>query len=83
MLDANRASTVAIVGHNAMQEGRREIRKPGSPFIASVAYFPERYGSKLVKLACGMADGETIPPAAYTDHVVIDRHNVDKLYPEF
>ena len=83
VLDANRASTVAIVGHNAMQEGRREIRKPGSPFIASVAYFPERYGSKLVKLACGMADGETIPPAAYTDHVVIDRHNVDKLYPEF
>ena len=81
VIEARRAATVAIVGHNAMQEGRCEIRKPGSPFFASVAYFPERYGSKLVKLACGIAHGETTAPAAYTDHVVIDRFNVDRLYP--
>jgi ribose transport system substrate-binding protein len=80
--EAGRDGTVAIVGHNAMHEGRTEIRKPGSPFIASVAYFPERYGDKLVKLACAISDGEAVPPAAYTDHVVIDRTNVDQLYPD-
>jgi ribose transport system substrate-binding protein len=80
--EARREGKVAIVGHNAMREGRTEIRRPGSPFIASVAYFPERYGAKLAKLACAMAAGEPVPPADYTDHVVIDRANVDRLYPE-
>jgi ribose transport system substrate-binding protein len=78
---ARREASVAIVGHNAMAEGRAEIRKPGSPFIASVAYFPERYGPRLVSLAHGIADGEQVPPAAYTDHIVIDGRNVDELYP--
>jgi ribose transport system substrate-binding protein len=80
--DARRDKTVAIVDHNAMAEGRTEIRKRDSAFIASVAYFPERYGEKLVKLARAIADGDAVPPAAYTDHLVIDRVNVHRLYPE-
>jgi ribose transport system substrate-binding protein len=86
VLDAVRASrrerSVAIVGHNAMREGRLEIRKAGSPFIASVAYFPERYGDRLVKLACAIAAGDAVAPAAYTDHAVLDRDNVDVVYPD-
>jgi ribose transport system substrate-binding protein len=78
---AGREGTVAIVGHNAMKEGRLEIRKPGSPFIASVAYFPERYGERLVKLACAMVDGDPVSPAVYTEHAVLDRNNVDMVYP--
>jgi ribose transport system substrate-binding protein len=78
---ARRERDVVIVGHNAMQEGRAQIRKPNSPFIASVAYFPERYGDKLVRLACAIANGEHVSPAAYTDHIVIDRNNIDRLYP--
>jgi ribose transport system substrate-binding protein len=78
---ARREKSVAVVGHNAMREGRAEIRKPNSPFVASIAYFPERYGDKVVRLACAIAAGEQVPPAAYTDHVVIDRHNVDQIYP--
>lgn len=81
VLAAKRTATVAIAGHNAMHESRVEIRKPNSPFIASVAYFPERYGPKLLKLATAIVEGEAVPPAAYTDHLVIDRSNVDILYP--
>ncbi|MBI4909485.1 MAG: substrate-binding domain-containing protein [Acidobacteria bacterium] len=85
VLDAVRAArrqrSVAIVGHNAMKEGRLEIRKQGSPFIASVAYFPERYGERLVKLACAIAGGDVVAPAAYTQHAVLDRSNVDVVYP--
>ena len=80
--EARRQKTVAIVGHNAMVEGRAEIRKSDSAFIASVAYFPERYGDKLVKLARAIAEGEPTPPAVYTDHVVIDRANLLRHYPE-
>ena len=79
--DAGRENEAAIVGHNAMHEGRDEIRKPGSAFFASVAYFPERYGDKLVKLAGALVNGDQVAPAAYTDHVVIYRSNVDRLYP--
>jgi len=78
---ARREKTVVIVGHNAMREGRLEIRRPGSAFLASVAYFPERYGERLVKLACAMAAGDPVAPAAYTQHTVLDRRNVDTLYP--
>lgn len=78
---AGREGSVAIVGHNAMKEGRLEIRKPESPFIASVAYFPERYGERLVKLACAMVDGDPVAPAVYVEHAVLDRNNVDMVYP--
>lgn len=78
---ARRERSVAVVGHNAMGEGRSQIRRPGSPFIASIAYFPERYGERLVKLACALANGEPVPPAAYTEHAILDRGNVDLFYP--
>jgi ribose transport system substrate-binding protein len=79
---AGRDATVAIVGHNASLEGRMAIRQPGSSFIASVAYFPERYGEKILRIASALVNGDVVPPAVYTDHLVIDRNNVDKLYPQ-
>ena len=32
-------------------EARRELRAPGTSFIASVGYFPEKYGPELIRLA--------------------------------
>lgn len=81
VMSEGREAGVAIVGHNAMQESRIEIRKPYSPYIASVAYFPERYGEKLLRVATALASGDAVPPAGYTDHLVIDRKNVNSLYP--
>jgi ribose transport system substrate-binding protein len=49
--------------------------------IASVAYFPERYGVSLIRLAADMAAGRQVPPAVYTDHLVLDRRNIDRVYP--
>jgi len=77
-----RESDVVIVGQNATREGRAEIRRPGSCLIASVAYFPERYGESLLKLAGALARGDQVPPAVYTQHLVLSRENVDRLYPE-
>ncbi len=79
---AGRESDVAIVGQNGT-ESRAELRKPGSALIASIAYFPERYGEKLVALARSIVNHERVPPAVYTEqeHVVLDRRNIAKYYP--
>jgi ribose transport system substrate-binding protein len=78
---AGRESEVAIVGQNAAREGRAEIRRRNSRMIASVAYFPERYGPNLIRLAGDIAAGRPVPPALYTDHTVLDRKNIDRFYP--
>jgi ribose transport system substrate-binding protein len=77
---AGRENDVAIVGQNAAREGQAEIRKRGSRMVASVAYFPERYGPNLVRLAADVAAGRHVPPALYTDHLVLDRENIDRVY---
>lgn len=79
---AGRESDVAIVGQNATHESREEIRNPSSRFIASVGYFPERYGARLIRLAASILNREPVPPAVYTEHLVIDSRNVDKYYAE-
>jgi ribose transport system substrate-binding protein len=79
---AGRESEVAIVGQNAAREGQMEIRRRNSRMIASVAYFPERYGPNLVRLAMEVAAGRQVSPAVYTEHLLLDRQNIDRLYPE-
>jgi ribose transport system substrate-binding protein len=82
VIDEAREEDVAIVGQNATREGRAGIRGKGSRLIASVAYFPERYGEKLLPLASALARGEPVPPAVYTEHRILDRDNIDRVYPE-
>ena len=77
---AGREKDVVIVGQNATEESREEIRNPESRFIASIAYFPERYGEKLIRLARSILNRDPVPPAVYTEHLVIDRHNVERFY---
>ena len=79
---AGREKDVVIVGQNATQESREEIRNPRSRFVASIAYFPERYGDKLLRLATSMLNREPVPPAVYIEHLVIDSRNVEKFYGE-
>ncbi|MCS7023501.1 MAG: substrate-binding domain-containing protein [Bryobacteraceae bacterium] len=80
--ESGRSGEIAIAGQNASEEGRRELRIPNSPLIATVAYFPERYGMKLLALCRRWLSGQPVPPAEYTDHVVISAENVDRYYPE-
>ena len=45
--EAGRTESCAIMGQNASPEGRAELREPGTRLVGSVAYFPEKYGSRL------------------------------------
>ncbi len=79
--EAARDRDVVIVGHNAAREGRGAIRRRGNCLLASVAFFPERYGDRLIRLACSIVDGEQVTPAVYTDHVVLHADNLENFYP--
>jgi ribose transport system substrate-binding protein len=79
--EAGRAATCAIVGQNAEPDARAELREPRTPLIASVGYFPERYGDGLIRLALDILGRKAVPPALFVHHQIITRENVDHFYP--
>jgi len=79
--EAGRAEECAVVGHNAEPEGRAELRDPRTRLIGSVAYFPEKYGDGLIRLALDILARKPTPPAAFIKHQLITPENVDHFYP--
>ena len=79
--EAGRADGCAIVGQNAEPDARAELREPRTPFIASVGYFPEKYGRGLIGLALDILAGRAVPPAVFVKHQIITRENIDHYYP--
>ena len=79
--EAGRAGTCAIVGQNAEPDARLELREPRTPLIASVGFFPERYGDGLIRLALDILAHRRTPPALFIRHQLITTENVDHSYP--
>jgi len=79
--EAGRDATCAIVGQNAEPDARAELRAPRTPLVASVGYFPERYGEGLIRLALDLLGRKAVPPAVFVKHQIITRENVDHYYP--
>jgi ribose transport system substrate-binding protein len=79
--EADRASTCAIVGQNAEPDARIQLREARTPLIASVGYFPERYGAGLIRLALDILARRSVPPALFVAHQIITRENLDHFYP--
>ena len=51
-------------------------------FVASVGYFPERYGNFLIPMALAALAGIELPPTVLMTHVMVDKGNVCKYYPD-
>jgi ribose transport system substrate-binding protein len=79
--EAGRANECAIAGQNGEPEARAELRVPNTRLIASVAYFPEKYGDGLIRLALDILARKAVPPAVFTSHQILTPDNVDHLYP--
>ena len=79
--EAGRANECAVVGNNAEPEARVELRTHNTRLIASVAFFPEKYGEGLIRLALDILARKAVPPAVFTSHQVITPENVDHHYP--
>jgi ribose transport system substrate-binding protein len=80
--EAGRSDLCIAVGHGGGPEARRELRLPHSRLAATVAYFPERYGENLVRLALNMLNKKATPPAVYIPVQVLTSKNVDEFYPQ-
>lgn len=79
--EAGRLESCAVMGQNGSPEGRRELRKPNTRLIGSVAYFPETYGDGLVRLAVDILNRRFVSPAVFTRHLLLTPGNVDRVYP--
>jgi len=79
--EAGREGDCAIVGQNGEPEARLELRVPRTRLIGSVAYFPEKYGEGVIRLALDLLAKKTVPPAVFTKHQLMTPENVDHLYP--
>jgi ribose transport system substrate-binding protein len=80
--ELGREGDMVIVGQGADRIVRKEIRLPESCLVGSTAYWPEKYGEKLIEVALKILSGEPVPPAVYNQHVFITRDNIDEFYPE-
>ena len=78
---AGRTDPAIVAGQGATVEARDELCAGTTGFIGSVAFFPERYGDKLIPLAIDLANGAEPPPEVFTEHVWIDGRNVRQYYP--
>lgn len=71
-----------VVGQGATRDAREALRKAESRLIGTVAYFPERYGEALIRLALDLLQKKNVPPAVYTPHRLVTSGNVDRIYAE-
>jgi ribose transport system substrate-binding protein len=79
--EAGRSNMCLAVSHGGGPEARRELRLPGTPLVATVAFFPEKYGENLLLLALDMLNKRATPPAVYMPVQILTRKNVDEFYP--
>jgi ribose transport system substrate-binding protein len=79
--EAGRTDACAIVGHNASPEGRAELRQRGTRLVGSVAYFPEKYGAEILKVALDILHRRAVPPAVFVKHQMVTPDNVNHVYP--
>lgn len=77
-----RERLAVIVGLGADRQVRDQIRRADSPIIGATAFWPERYGEKLMALAAEILQGAPTPPAVYIDHVFLDQGNISRFYPD-
>jgi ribose transport system substrate-binding protein len=79
-----RATTQAGRGDNSLfvGMGADEVETLANEprFVASVGYFPERYGNYLVPMALMELAGKSLPPAVLVNHVMVTKGNICEYY---
>jgi ribose transport system substrate-binding protein len=79
--NAGRAPPVQLLDRMPKPEARAELRQPATRLIGTVAYFSDRYGEMIIRLATDVLLGKNVTPATFTPHQLVTPQNVDRLYP--
>jgi ribose transport system substrate-binding protein len=69
--EAGGRERVIAVGQGADDVARLEMSRKGSRLIGSVSFFPEYYGNLIVNLALQILQRKQVPPAVYTEHILV------------
>jgi ribose transport system substrate-binding protein len=78
---AGRRKDVKVIGQNADPSGWPEICREDNVYFGSTAYFPEKYGDKIIPAMLDLLECRPVPPSIYVDHVFISRDNIEQYYP--
>jgi len=81
---AGRRADLKAVGQNADPSGWPELCKaePDNAYYGSTAYFPEKYGDKIMPAMLDLLQQKAVPPSIYVDHVFVTRDNIKQYYPD-
>jgi ribose transport system substrate-binding protein len=80
---AKREKQIVLVSQNATADFVEPMyaRKGNTNWIASIAYFPNRYGEFVFNIIDKMVAGEKVADKNYIDHIAITWDNIAKWYP--
>ncbi len=79
---AGRTEHSIVVGQGAVESGLTEMLKPNSLYLGATAYFPEKYGSKIIPAMINLLECKPVPPAIYVDHVFVTKDNMCDVLPD-
>ena len=79
--EAGRSQDCAVVTLGGCVEGRMELRKPGTRLMGNVAFFVDKYGENVIRLALDILEKKPVPAAVTMKHQVLTSKNVDHYYP--
>ncbi|MCE5310514.1 MAG: helix-turn-helix domain-containing protein [Acidobacteriales bacterium] len=79
--ETGRLDHCAVMSQGASTLGRVELRRPDTRLIGSVAFFPEKYGDGIIRLALDILAKRPRPSAVFVKHILITAANVDHYYP--
>lgn len=80
---ADRLGDALLASQNADQTFREEVcGNPDGIIVGSTAYFPERYGDKIIPTILMLLQNQPVPPSVYVDHVFLTLDNIKEYYPD-
>jgi ribose transport system substrate-binding protein len=77
-MTGQREKNVAIVGQDCIPEVLEEMKRPGSPIIASISHEVQTYGPRLIHLGVAILRGHPIPPYNYVQHRAVTASMVEE-----
>jgi ribose transport system substrate-binding protein len=78
--EAGRSQECAVVALGGCVEGRIELRRPGTRLVGDVAFFLDKYGDNVIRLALDVLEKKPVPAAVTAKHKVLTSKNVDYYY---
>jgi ribose transport system substrate-binding protein len=76
--ELRRQRRVMVVGQDCIPEATKEMERPDSPLVGSIANAAESYGPQLISLGLAILQGQVVSPYNFTEHEVITRDSVCK-----